>query len=107
MARTLSPSRGADTLRVLVAARDCLSKLAAAAVMTPVPEVIPTICPALSTVATLGLLDDQTNTMFGIGCESAGPFICHAVAVAAVSLPRSRIWMGVMLTCTDESCSVG
>ena len=63
--------------------------------------------PELSTVATPGALLDQTNATLGIGCESAGPTICHALAVAIVSLPRIRIFRGVTLTWTDASRSVG
>src|SRR5439155_23610952 len=83
------------------------SKLAAATVITTVPDLTPVMRPCASTAATLGSLLDQRNTTLGIGCESAGPRICHACAVAMVSVPRSRMRTGVMLTWTDASCSVG
>src|SRR5437660_7788624 len=75
--------------------------------MTTVPELTPTTCPALSTVAMAGLLLDQTKLTLGIRCESPGATICHAVAFAVVSFPRIRILRRVTLTCTEESRSVG
>ena len=75
--------------------------------MTTAPDVIATMCPRSSTVATAGLLLVHTNTTFGIGCESDGPAMRQAVAVAVVSVPRIRIPRRVRLTCTDESRSVG
>src|SRR5437660_11831136 len=65
------------------------------------------MCPALSTVATEGLLLGQTKLTLGIRCESPGAIICHAVAFAVVSLPRINILSRVTLTRTEESRSVG
>ena len=107
LGRRLSISSAADTRTVSLPAVAPLSKFAAAAVMVTVPDWTPTIRPALSTVAIWGLLLNQTNLTFGIGCESRGSSSCHAVALATVSRPRDRTWIGVTLTCTELSCSVG
>src|SRR2546425_8694943 len=107
LGRMLSISSGAATRSVSAAARACLSKFAAAAVMMTVPDVTPTMWPAASTVATLGLLLDQAKTTLGIGWESPGPTICQARAMATVSSPRNRMGILVRLTCTDASRSVG
>src|SRR5689334_16599588 len=74
----LSISRGAETRTVSAPTTARSSKLAAATVITTVPDLTPVMRPCASTVATLGLLLDQRNTTLGIGCESAGPRICHA-----------------------------
>src|SRR5204862_6945865 len=107
LGRTLSISSGADTRNVSSPLALALSKFAAAARITAVPEFTPTICPALSTVATAGLLLDQTKLTLGIRCESPGATTCQAVALAVVSLPRINILRRVTLTCTEESRSVG
>src|SRR5205814_1720153 len=103
---TLSISSGADTRTVSAAASCPLSKLSAAALMIAVPDLMPTTRPA-STVATVESLLDQTNTTLGIACESATPVTSQARAATTVSWPLNRMLTGVMLTCTDESCSVG
>ncbi len=74
--------------------------------MIAVPDLMPTMRPA-STVATVGSLVDQTNTTLGIVCESASPLSSQARAATTVSWPLNRMRTGVMLTCTDESRSVG
>src|SRR6266540_442536 len=83
------------------AASASASKLAAAARMMVVPDVTPTMWPALSTVATPASLLDHTNATLGMGCESAGPSMRHARAVAMVSSPRNKMRIEVMLTCTE------
>src|SRR2546422_799917 len=89
--RTLSISSGAETRRVACPGSAALSKFAAAARISVVPDLIPTMWPWPSTVATVLSLLVHTNATLGIATESPGPRTCHAVAVATVSLPRIRI----------------
>src|SRR5437879_12292645 len=103
----LSTSIDAETRSVSAAASALLSKFLTAAGSVAGPDVLPTIRPEVSTVATAGSLLDHTKTTLEIGTESADPTICHARAVATVSLPRNRTRIRDMLTCTKLSCSVG
>src|SRR5439155_1428628 len=93
------PGNGRGPSRAIVAA--------AAARIVVVPDLMPTMWPFGTTVATAELPLDQTKLTFVISTESPVPTSCQARAVASVSLPRIRIGNGVTLTCTSASCSVG
>src|SRR5207249_6673010 len=67
--RTLSTSSGAETRRMVCPGSALLSKFAAAARMSTVPDFTPVMCPALSTVAILGSLLVHTNATLGIATE--------------------------------------
>ena len=105
--RILSISSRSATRSVMSPGWDRLSKFAAAARIVVVPDLMPTMWPFGSTVATAELPLDQTKLTFVISTESPVPTSCQARAVASVSFPRIRIGSGVTLTCTSASCSVG
>src|SRR2546426_7585751 len=99
LGRRLSISSAADTRTVSLPAVAPLSKFAAAAVMVTVPDWTPTIRPALSTVAIRGLLLNQTNLTFGMGCESRASSSCHAVALARSEEHTSELQSPCNLVC--------